>query len=71
MGKNRKFKNSYIITVEGKTTNGFSALVFDKLIRVVAEGLVSGSRQVSTSIKVVSTEGDFDAKSQITRKDEQ
>lgn len=59
MGKNRKFKNVYKVTVEGTTTNGFSANVFDTIISALPHGHTLS--QVTVSVDVESTEGDFNA----------
>jgi len=61
MGKNRKFKNSYLVTIEGTTTNGFQAELFHNLVRAIGTAFSVNSQQCSVSSKVISTEGDFDA----------
>jgi hypothetical protein len=60
MGKNRKFKNSYIVTIEGTTTNGFQAQLFDNVIRSIGQAFGINSQQSSVSIKPLETEGDYD-----------
>lgn len=61
MGKNRKFKNSYLVTIEGATSNGFQAELFDNLLHSVGQAFGINSQQCSVSIKVVDTSGDYDA----------
>lgn len=61
MGKNRKFKNSYMITVEGVTTNGFQAELFDNVITAVGQAIGVNSQQCRVTMKVLDTEGDFNA----------
>lgn len=64
MGKNRKFKNSYIVTIEGNTTNGFQAQLFDTVLRGVCRAFGVNSQQSTVSVKVLETEGDYDTERQ-------
>lgn len=61
MGKNRKFKNSYMVSIEGTTTNGFQAQLFDETIRAIAKAFGINSQQCSVQVRVMETSGDFDA----------
>lgn len=61
MTKNRKFKNVYVVTVEGTCTNGFNAKIFDTMIKQYALAMNYQQQQVNVSLEVKSTSGDFDA----------
>lgn len=61
MGKNRKFKNSYLVTIEGTTSNGFQAELFDHVVHSVSQAFGINSQQCKVTVKVIDTEGDYDA----------
>lgn len=61
MGKNRKFKTQYLVTVEGTTTNGFQAELFDNILRGVVQAVGVNSQQTKATVKVIESEGDYDA----------
>lgn len=69
MGRNRTFKNVYEITIEGKTTNGFQAKIFDDLLRAIVIGLGVNSQQCEVSVEVKETKGDYDAKKRQHKED--
>lgn len=61
MGKNRKFKTSYMVTIEGTTTNGFQAQLFDHALRAICQAFGINSQQSTVRVKVLETDGDYDA----------
>lgn len=61
MGRNKQFKNVYVITIEGKTSNGFMASLFHTMLTAIVQSVGVGYQQVQTSIKAIETSGDFDA----------
>lgn len=61
MGKNRKFKNVYQITIEGVTTNGFQAKLCDDFLNAFVQAIGINSQQTSVKSEVIETVGDFDA----------
>jgi hypothetical protein len=69
MARNRKFKNVYVITVQGKTTNGFIAKVVDGVLKELIKAIGVGYQQVSTNVKVLESYGDFDAETGELRED--
>lgn len=70
MGKNRKFKNSYIVTIEGTTTNGFQAQLFDSVLRGICRAFGVNSQQSTVNVKVLESEGDFDTEKQAIKPEE-
>lgn len=65
MGKNRKFKNSYLVTIQGTTSNGFQAELFDEIVHAVAQAFGVNSQQCTVTVKSVDTEGDYNTESRI------
>lgn len=62
MGKNRRYRNVYQITVSGTTTNGTGAKLSDNFIKTVVRALATNwNYKVEVDIKVLETKGDYDA----------
>lgn len=61
MGRNKSFKNVYVVTVEGKTSNGFIAELIHNVLHALIKTVGVGYQQVQTNIKTIETSGDFDA----------
>ena len=66
MGKNRKYENVYQITASGTTTNGFTAELRHKLIKGFVEAMNYPGISQTTSLKVIKTKGDFNARTEET-----
>ena len=62
MGKNRTFKNVYVITFSGVTTNGFRAEILDSAIKGFIEAVNMTFEKTFAELSVTETKGDFDAK---------
>lgn len=71
MSRNRKFKNQYLITVEGITTNGFMAKLTDDYIKTFTQAITLNHQQVKVGVEVVSSVGDYKAKSEQSEESEQ
>lgn len=61
MGKNRTFKNTYLVTIEGKTSNGFQSKLFDDVIHGIGQAFGVNSQQCSVNVKPLDTTGDYDS----------
>lgn len=49
-----------MVTIEGVTTNGFQAELFDEVIKSIGKAFGINSQQSKVSIKVLETSGDYD-----------
>lgn len=63
MARNKKFNNTYIVTISGTTTNGFMSNVIDGVIRMVVNYIDKQYKQLNADIRCISTNGEFNAKS--------
>lgn len=70
MAKNRKFKNTYVVEISGTTSNGFQAQLFDETIRAVCSAFGINSQQCAVTVKVISSEGEYDAETRALRNKE-
>lgn len=69
MAKNRKFKTQYLVTIEGTTSNGFQAKLFDDILRSLSAAIGINSQQTAVDIKVLENTGDYDVEKRQTREE--
>lgn len=67
MAKNRKFKNTYLVTIEGVTSNGYQAELFDGVIHAVGTAFGVNSQQCKVTVKPIDTHGDYDTEERALR----
>lgn len=64
MAKYRKFKNVYVISIEGRTSNGFMASLIDEVIKSTVTSIVMAYYKLDVQLTVKETIGEYNAKTE-------